>query len=79
MGLCRANDGQAYLCELQGGQWVWYADYTLSVSWPRYLPEPYGNVVQSLASGTREYDYALQNGYDQFSVWVSLAAADAGR
>jgi len=79
LGLCRKQDGQAYLCELDGTQWKWYSDHVLHVAWPRFLPQPQTNVVQPLSTGVREYDYASPGSYERFPVWVSLSAAHAGR
>ena len=68
------------LCEKRAdGQWVWYGDYTSAVAWPTYVPKPIGNFVQPLNVGTLEYDYAAQNGYQNFSGWVATAAATANR
>ena len=67
------------LCEWKDGKWVWYDDYITPVAWPTYLPKPAGDFVQPLSRGTLEYDYATQDGYRNFSGWVSTAAADAGR
>jgi len=79
MGLCTKSDGKAYLCEIEGNQWRWYPDYTLSVPWPVYLRTVQAGTVQTLSSGTSEYDYVAMNGYQNFSVWVALAASYAGR
>jgi hypothetical protein len=67
------------LCEWVDGKWAWYGDYTSAVPWPSYLPKPGGDYVQPLSRGTLTYDYAAQDGYRNFSGWVTTAAADAGR
>jgi hypothetical protein len=81
MGLYRdPGSGKVSICEIDtNGKWVFYTNYTNGVSWPPYLPQPSGDHVQRLSAGTLAYDYAHQNGYNNFSGWVALAASEAGR
>lgn len=70
---------KVYICEKKNGKWEYYGDFTPSVSWPTYLPKPGADAVQPLSAGTRVYDYASQDGYRNFSSWVSTAASAANR
>ena len=83
IGIARKQNGSFYLCEWcdVGGtwQWQWYADYTMPVKVPAYMPEPEQGKPLSLASFTYEYDFARQSGHQNIGGWLDLAAQEAGR
>lgn len=69
-----------YLAEIGvEGRWVRYANYTLAVPKPRYLPEPVEDHVTALSSGTRVHDFALQQGHRLMGGWIDQAAQAVGR
>ncbi len=73
------TNGQYYLCENWQSAWRWYPVYTQPVKAPAFLPAMEPGKLQSLDNGTREYDYAKQNGYQNLSGWVEDAAMAVGR
>jgi hypothetical protein len=80
MGVGRPNsDNKYYLCENFNGSWRWYPDYTLAVAPPAFLPLIGPGKLLPLSNGTREYDYALQNGYSNLPGWIEDAALAVGR
>jgi hypothetical protein len=83
MGVARDGDtDKFYLCErnsVDGSyQWVWYKDYTLPVSVPKFMKPPAKNVPVRLSEVTIEYDWAQQNGHANIGWWSDLAAQEAG-
>jgi MTH538 TIR-like domain (DUF1863) len=84
MGIARKQNGNFYLCEWQKTEagnwaWQWYLDYSQAISIPKYMSQPMQGRPLSLASFTREYDFALQNGATNIGGWIDLAAEEAGR
>jgi MTH538 TIR-like domain (DUF1863) len=73
------SNGQCYLCENWHSKWRWYPHYTLPVTPPAFLPLIELGKLQPLNNGTREYDYAHQNGYQNLSGWIQDAAMAVGR
>jgi hypothetical protein len=80
MGVYRADDGRAYVCELTEGGWVQYGLLTDPVAWPAYLHDSGKlNVAQPLSVGTRRYAYRSDGGYKNLMRWVWEAARAARR
>jgi MTH538 TIR-like domain (DUF1863) len=83
MGLAPKKDGGCYLCEwafvANEWKWIWYDDYTHAITVPKYMKAPELGKPLSLASFTREYDFARQNGATNIGGWIDMAAQDAGR
>lgn len=71
MGVYRAEDGSAYVCELTDRGWVRYDRLTDAVPWPAYLPDR-GTVndPHALSLGTQRYAYKSQKGYANLSQWI---------
>lgn len=78
VGVFQQENGQTILCEHNGSQWRAYGDHTIAVPWPKFLA-PRKMVPVPLSAGTILYDYAQQNGYENFPGWVALAADSVGR
>ena len=68
-----------FLFEAQGNKWVRYADYTLAVSLPSWLPEPASGYVTPLDQGAYTYDYCSAGGHRNIGSWIDAAARQAGR
>ncbi|OYX36764.1 MAG: hypothetical protein B7Y99_00395 [Caulobacterales bacterium 32-69-10] len=81
MGVYRADDGLAYVCEWIDGQWVKYSKLTDAVPWPRFLPESgYVNEPHALSLGTSRHVYKPGgHGFHSLSRWVQEAARVARR
>lgn len=87
MAVGKMQDGTFRLFErrahLLNGQWQWswdrYADYTLAVSLPKYLPAPATGYVTPLDHGAYRYDARHDDVWTNMPVWLNLAAARAGR
>jgi len=80
MGLYRPDARQVYyLAEWANGRWQSYADYTLAVPVPKFSPMIAPGTICELNFGTREYDYQLQNGYQNLPGWLEDAAIAVGR
>jgi hypothetical protein len=73
------SNGQYYICENWNSTWRWYPSYNLPVTPPAFLPAMELGKLQSLNQGTREYDYAKQNGYQNLSGWIQDAAMAVDR
>jgi MTH538 TIR-like domain (DUF1863) len=73
------TNGQYYLCESWNSEWRWYPVFKQPIKPPAFLPEITAGQFQRLSNGTREYDYAKQNGYLNLSGWVEDAAIAVGR
>lgn len=80
MGVYRADDGRAYVCELTDRGWVQYDRLTDAVTWPAYLPDR-GTVndAHPLSLGTQRYAYRSEQGYVNLTRWVREAAQTARR
>jgi hypothetical protein len=68
-----------YLFESTSQGWIRYADYTDSVSLPRYLADPDAGFVTPLSSGTGIYNYATDDGHKKIGAWIDHAAQRVGR
>ena len=83
MGMAPKKAGGYYLCEWayveSEWKWIWYSDYTQAITLPKYMNAPQLGQPLSLASFTREYDFARQNGATNIGGWIDMAAQDAGR
>jgi hypothetical protein len=83
MGIAPKNNSGFYLCEwafvANEWKWIWYSDYTQAITVPKYMKSPQLGQPLSLASFTREYDFARQNGATNIGGWIDMAAQDAGR
>lgn len=80
MGVYRAEDGRAYVCERTDHGWVRYHRLTDAVTWPAYLPDR-GTVndAHALSLGTQRYAYRSGKGYVNLTRWVREAAQAARR
>lgn len=80
MGVYRADDGRAYVCELTERGWVQYDRFTDPVTWPAYMPDR-GTVSDAhpLSLGTGRYAYRSEGGYTHLTRWVREAAQAARR
>jgi hypothetical protein len=90
MGVYQAPDGRYFLYENRWVclsdfppryDWRWspYADYTQSVSLPRYLAAPGRHAVRPLYEGARSYDYVINDGNRNLGGWLDIAAKQVGR
>ncbi|WP_193335920.1 TIR domain-containing protein [Devosia beringensis] len=61
--------------------WSWdrYANYTLAVPLPKYLPEPAIGYVIPLDHGVFRYDARRDDVWKNMPAWLNLAAVRAGR
>jgi hypothetical protein len=83
----KMQDGTFRLFErnahLLNGQWQWswdrYADYTLAVPLPKYLPAAATGYVTPLDHGAYRYDARRDDVWKNMTAWLNLAAARAGR
>lgn len=80
MGVYRAEDGRAYICERTERGWAQYDRLTDAVTWPAYLPDR-GTVndPHALSLGTGRYAYRSEKGYTNLTRWVRDAAQAARR
>lgn len=80
MGVYRADNGRAYVCELTERGWVQYARLSEAVNWPTHIPDRGTlNDAHPLSLGTRRYAYRSERGYVNLSQWVREAALAARR
>lgn len=90
MGIYQAPDGRYFLYENRWVvvsdfsaryEWRWYpyADYTQSVSLPKYLAAPGSSGVRPLYEGARSYDYTMNDGVRNLGNWLDVAAKQVGR
>lgn len=79
MGLYRGSDGRVLLAEHNGLKWVAYNDYTQGLTLPATWSAPRDNTVVKLSQYAPTYCYVRNSGKDNFSGWVSNAAAAVGR
>jgi MTH538 TIR-like domain (DUF1863) len=64
-----------------GLRWEWhrYADYTLSVTKPPWLPDCQPGWVMPLSNGAKTHDYITDDGHKNIGSWIDRAAIAAGR
>lgn len=82
MGIAADENGNYYLCERMfdglNWSWQWYKDYKHPVKVPKYMTPPTFNNPVRLSTVTAQYDWS-QNGHQNISQWLDLAAQEAGR
>lgn len=74
------SNGQIYFAEIKNGQWVKYEDYTLSIPASNlWFTAPTTTTVTRISNHTSRYDYSAENGRENISKWIEIAAVNAGR
>ena len=74
------SNGKIYFAELKDGKWVKYSDYTLAIpASDLWFEAPTSNTVVKLSKYCIRYDFAAQNGGENFADWIETAANLAGR
>lgn len=74
------SDGGVRLAEWTGGRWVAYQDYTLPIpEGSLWFSAPTTNTVVQLSTHCMTYDFAAQNGRENLSEWIEVAAKFAER
>ena len=79
MGVYRLDDGAIKLAEKKNGKWVFYQDYTRSITLPRNWTPPRNKSVVPLSNYTFQKHWVSDAGSVNFGTWVRDAAMNAGR